>query len=499
MHAVLLTFDRLPARFLGCYGAEQTPTPNFDQLAAAAFVFDQHFCTNADPGTAAAAWQTGRHQPRPADAPDFISALHKRGVRTVLLSEAGAAFPRSPVSRPTIIRGQDGLDVLPDDTPFARLIRAAGEHLRNMCEPGAPPTLLWLHSRGVARPWLPPRAYAIDALADAGLLDEDDDVAASSSSPRPVPANASLPTDDAPDDDAQSEDTTPSAAASTSPETLDADLEAILATLIDRLDRRAFHTPSGDPLDFETLVQTARAVYAGYVSMLDDGLGRLLEALDALPDAGPLLFIVTAALGESLGETVGLGQRLSEFEHGSRLASEVTHTPLIVQIRPDAPRAREEKGTGSRPMSESAATMPFASVPVPFPSQPLSGRTNALVQSIDLAPTLLEWFDASAERFPCDGASLRSLVHGGAAPREFICFGDEPCHAIRTPDRLLVSAREPDLAAAPAAGASAHRRLYLLPEDRWQINDVAAQSPDDVERLEQQLQEFSESLRDASS
>ena len=471
MHAVLLTFDRLPARFLGCYGGEQTPTPNFDQLAASSFVFDQHFCATADPDTAARAWWSGRHQPPgPAaaqpGAPDIITALHAAGVRTILLSEAGAAFPEVSIGRPTTIAGRDGLDASPDETPFARLLAAAGKHLRNMGEPGAPPTLLWLHSRGVARPWLPPRPYVLDALADAGLLDEDDDaVAASSSSPR-------------------------APAASTNPQTLDADLQTILATLIDRLDRRDFHTPSGDPLEFETLVQTARAVYAGYVSMLDDGLGRLIEALDALPDAGPLLFIVTAALGESLGETVGLGQRLSEFERGSQLASEITQTPLIVQLRPDAPRAREGTGTGSRPMSESAATVPFASVPVPFPSQPLSGRTNALVQPLDLAPTLLEWFEAPAERFPCDGASLRPLLHGGASPRDFICLGDGPAQAIRTPDRLLVTAREPGPAAAPTAP-----RLYVLPEDRWQINDVAAQSPDEVERLEQQLREFSASLR----
>jgi arylsulfatase A-like enzyme len=170
-----------------------------------------------------------------------------------------------------------------------------------------------------------------------------------------------------------------------------------------------------------------------------------------------LLFIVTAALGESLGETVGLGQRLSEFEHGSGLASEITQTPLVVQTLPDAP----------------------------------SGRTNELIQSIDLVPTLLEWFGASPERFPCDGASLRPLLHGGASRRTFICLGDGPAQAIRTPDRLLVTSRDPD----PATPPSARRRLYVLPEDRWQINDVAAQSPDDVERLEQQLQEFTGSLR----
>ena len=43
MKAVVLTFDRLPAHLLGCYGNEWTETPGFDRLASLGSVFDQHF------------------------------------------------------------------------------------------------------------------------------------------------------------------------------------------------------------------------------------------------------------------------------------------------------------------------------------------------------------------------------------------------------------------------------------------------------------------------
>ena len=43
MRLIVLTFDRLPARLLACYGNEWMETPAFDQLAARSTVFEQHF------------------------------------------------------------------------------------------------------------------------------------------------------------------------------------------------------------------------------------------------------------------------------------------------------------------------------------------------------------------------------------------------------------------------------------------------------------------------
>jgi arylsulfatase A-like enzyme len=115
---------------------------------------------------------------------------------------------------------------------------------------------------------------------------------------------------------------------------------------------------------------------------------------------------------------------------------------------------------------------------------------------VDLAPTLLEWFGISPDRFPTHGHSLLPLARGEpAATREFIGLGDGPRQAIRTADFLLVGA--PD-GGPPHPGTATPQpsRLYVMPEDRWQVNDVAAQFPDEVDRLERQLNKFVISIQD---
>ena len=44
--AIVLSFDHLSRRCLGCYGHEWIETPNLDRLAGRAVVFDQHFAAD---------------------------------------------------------------------------------------------------------------------------------------------------------------------------------------------------------------------------------------------------------------------------------------------------------------------------------------------------------------------------------------------------------------------------------------------------------------------
>ena len=60
MQAIVVTFDRLATRLIGCYGNEWIETPNFDRLAATSTVFDNHFTDSVGP-LAGHAWLTGRH------------------------------------------------------------------------------------------------------------------------------------------------------------------------------------------------------------------------------------------------------------------------------------------------------------------------------------------------------------------------------------------------------------------------------------------------------
>jgi len=92
MKAVVLTFDRLPAYWLSCYGNPSAPTPNCDALAAQSIVFDEHFTENVDSSARNHAWWTGCYQfPRSHDAqlhfPNVFSAFQGHQIETALFVE----------------------------------------------------------------------------------------------------------------------------------------------------------------------------------------------------------------------------------------------------------------------------------------------------------------------------------------------------------------------------------------------------------------------------
>ena len=47
--AIVISFDRLPLGYLGCYGNDWIETPHLDRLATQSVLFDLHFGENFDP------------------------------------------------------------------------------------------------------------------------------------------------------------------------------------------------------------------------------------------------------------------------------------------------------------------------------------------------------------------------------------------------------------------------------------------------------------------
>ncbi|MCH7687102.1 MAG: hypothetical protein IH899_10550 [Planctomycetes bacterium] len=93
---IVVTFDRLALRMLGCYGSEWVETPNLDRLAASSMVFDRHFAEDVDSAAANHAWWSGCYQfPRSAEQQltqkPFADTLHESSVKTTLLLEHAAA------------------------------------------------------------------------------------------------------------------------------------------------------------------------------------------------------------------------------------------------------------------------------------------------------------------------------------------------------------------------------------------------------------------------
>jgi arylsulfatase A-like enzyme len=371
MNAIVITFDRLPTSFLACYGNSWIETPNFDRLAARSATFHQHFAESLTLDTVRHAWWSGCYECRRSGEPqtcDLLPALFaSRGIAVRLLLESGAQDDQSAreLSRlfpncAALVAGADGLDVSPDDTPFLRLVARAQRDLRLLRTSRSEPWLLWIKSRGVPTPWLPPTEYARRFLD----IEEDE--------PEEEPADESADEDDetAELDDEESDGTLL--------EMSDSQFEDLLRSAAALPQSRALRDAM---TDFDRAL--TRKVLGGYVALLDTGLGRLLETIEQSAASSPTLVLLTAAQGLSARDS---GVLRDEWEQS---ADEVVHTPLM--IRP----AGLNHGM----------------------------RRQSLTLPLDLFPTLLEWFGVEGPATALEGQSLLPAIRGQQSEPRRLAFG----------------------------------------------------------------------------
>lgn len=159
MQAVVLSFDSLAARSIGCYGNEWIETPNFDRLAATGVVFDLHFADAID-DNAGLSWATTQLSTDQALANDHQSigdALRHAGVQARLIS-ATSSQPwqvRAQFEQAQLVEGQSGPDADPSSVPIAELVKAG---LAAWNDPSfqSQQRLLWLHAPA---PGIPPKGF----------------------------------------------------------------------------------------------------------------------------------------------------------------------------------------------------------------------------------------------------------------------------------------------------------------------------------------------------
>ena len=194
----------------------------------------------------------------------------------------------------------------------------------------------------------------------------------------------------------------------------------------------------------------APAMYAAEIHHTDAELGRLLDALAAGPRGERTIVVVTADHGESLGEH-GI------FYAHTGLYEPQLHVPLIVHA-PGAP--------------------------------PL--RSDALVSSLDIAPTIAELAGVEIGRGALPGLSLapprarRQAEPALAAPRVLV---HQNAH------NLAVAVREGDWKLIwPLAKdhplLSGEPELYDLAHDPGETDDRAAREPERVAALRQHLERW---------
>ena len=186
------------------------------------------------------------------------------------------------------------------------------------------------------------------------------------------------------------------------------------------------HAPYEAPAAF---MAGAASPYDGEIAFVDAQLGRLLGRVAAIGGNRPVLVLVTADHGESLGE------------HG-----EDTHGIFVYD----------------------------ATLRVPFllagPGVPTGAVSATVARGIDVAPTLLDYAGLSAKGM--EGRSLRRAASGEPLADEpayaeslhpQLQYGWAPLHAWRTSKLKLIDAPRPELYDLETDPAEAHDRSLVEP------------------------------------
>lgn len=183
-------------------------------------------------------------------------------------------------------------------------------------------------------------------------------------------------------------------------------------------------------------IKTLNVLAAARLAECDRCIGRLFELIAEDVRKGQAFFLLTADRGLALGEAE-LTKRLETEHLAGPLQEESMHVPLLLM------HGKRELGR----------------------------RIGSLTTHADLPATILDWLGIEHE-FP-GGRSLRPLMSGEGVdihPRLICSAGD--WRAIREREWLLVS--------HPTEGIE---KLYIKPEDRWQVLDVLSQYIDEADRL----------------
>ena len=269
MHAAVVIFDHLSVDYLGCYGNTWIETPHFDRFASRAVTFDCCFA-----GDSAGATETAGRSASQADEDwlNLIAALRAAGVRISVCSEHHEADALAgQVDRLKVVSGSDDASASSAERPFRRLVETASA-LADEPLDGGTPSLLWVESRGVPSPWLPPTEVA-GVYWDEFFSEREFALLLDTLSNQKDQVRKRIAAHDA-----------------------DRRLAGLLPELSDSgLFHRDHH---GGPREIAGL---NRAVYAAYVSAIDAWFGLLLDRLDQSAPTD-LLLIVTGRAGDLIGD-----------------------------------------------------------------------------------------------------------------------------------------------------------------------------------------------------
>lgn len=149
----------------------------------------------------------------------------------------------------------------------------------------------------------------------------------------------------------------------------------------------AFNWPPYSPVDSTVTsdrLDELKKEYASLITMCDHHLGRILDFMDENNMWADTMLIINTDHGFLLGERGFMGKNyMPPYD-------EIVHIPFYIHD----PRAAH-----------------------------CTGRRNALAQTIDIAPTLLEYFHVNIEDYQMDGTPLKPVIENDENIHENILFG----------------------------------------------------------------------------
>jgi arylsulfatase A-like enzyme len=373
MNVITIVSDTLRADYLACYGNPWTRTPNFDRLAGSAVVFDRAYVHNFPTVPARCDMWTGRYTsayfdwgPLPRDEIILSQVLSAGGVTTMLIG--------------------DTLNLFRDGYYFDR-----GFHAFH-----------WIRGQASDRYQTDPRVVDVSAVAEASF----------------DPNATLIPHLRSTRDRRHEEEYFPAQTFRDAARWLERNrgnqpfylhIDTFdphepwdpPAWYVERYDPgyegREIASPKYATADYLTPAELlhCRALYAGEVSLVDTWLGWFLITVENLGLLDSTAIIVTADHGFYLGEHGWIGKSLIDrgVQRFLPLYEEVARVPMLVYI------------PGIKP-----------------------GRSGALVQPVDIAPTVLELLDIPAPA-EMQGHSWTPLFTGNAVSvRDFAWSGPAVHH-----------------------------------------------------------------------
>jgi arylsulfatase A-like enzyme len=221
------------------------------------------------------------------------------------------------------------------------------------------------------------------------------------------------------------------------------------------------------------------AVHAAMCDCMDQGIGRVLGALDQISARENTLVLFLSDNGASAEALDTWPNPARGHRPGSQTGTAQSHRCLEVGWANAANTPFREHKMWVH--EGGIATPLIACWPLGIGSR--GAITDQVAHVIDLMPTLLELAGASYPHdfqgrilIPTEGTSLVPAFQGKKLPLRTLYWEHEGNRAIRDGDRKLV------------ASFGGNWELYDLARDRTEVNDLASAHPDQVDRLAAQWQ-----------